>query len=145
MPEPQNHNASKYKPEYCDLLIHHMANGLSFESFAGLIDVDQDTLYNWIKLAGEGNTFYQPFSDAKKKGVEKCRLFWERIGVRMTLGLPIKFIDAETHKEIETKRYNTTAWIFNMKNRFKWRDTFDVTSDDKPMSTLPIRVILNKP
>lgn len=36
-----------YKPEYCELLIKHMASGRSFESFAATIGTSRKTLYNW--------------------------------------------------------------------------------------------------
>ena len=91
---------TKYKPEYCQELIDHMAKGYSFESFAGICNVDRDTIYEWAKV--------QPsFSDAKKRAFEQSRLFWERLGIAGSLGSP---------------NFNATPWIFNMKNRFNWTD-----------------------
>lgn len=43
----------KYKKEYTDLLIKHMSEGLSFESFAGLIGVARSTLYDWVDTIPE--------------------------------------------------------------------------------------------
>lgn len=139
--QPQNQKVgrpSKYRLEYCNLLIEHMVGGLSYESFAGLVNVNIDTLYQWEKDHSE-------FSEAKKMAEPKGRLFWERIGKRMALGLPTKFKDPETNEEIVTANYNTTAWIFIMKNRFRWRDRFDMTTDDRQIGKEPIRVILNQP
>lgn len=107
---------SSYKPEYCQTLIEHMASGLSFESFAGKIGVDRDTLYEWTKVHPE-------FSDAKKKGTEACLFWWEQQGV---FGLY-----SETTREgrsVTTRSMNAAVWIFNMKARFRgeWRDA------DKP-------------
>ena len=96
---------TKYLPEYCDLLITHMDNGYSFQSFAGLVNVSKDTLYEWEKN-------YIEFSDAKKIGFEKSRLFWEKIGI-----------------DLSKKNFgNPTAFIFNMKNRFPedWREKHEI-------------------
>ncbi len=95
---------SDYKPEYCDQLVQHMAQGLSFEAFAGVIGCVKGTLYNWAEQHDE-------FLYAKKRGIEACRLFWEKAG-----------IDGLMNKDGVSM--NATVWIFNMKNRFKeeWAD-----------------------
>lgn len=94
---------TKYKKEYCQKLINHMAQGLSFESFAGLVDVDRSTIYYW-----EEN--YKEFYHAKKKGMEKCRLFWEKMGIGLSAG--------------KLKNGQAGVWVYNMKCRFpkQWRD-----------------------
>lgn len=89
---------SKYKKEYCTLLYNHMKAGLSFESFAGTIGVDRDTLYEWRKTRRE-------FSDAFKKGREASLLFWERLGIHGAAG--------------KIKNFNVAAYIYNMKVRFQ--------------------------
>ena len=61
---------SKYKPEYCQMLIDHMGNGYSFESFAGIINVCTDSLYNWQKM-------FPDFLEAHKVGHSNNRVFWE--------------------------------------------------------------------
>lgn len=56
-----NGRPTKYKKEYCEMLIEHMSKGLSFASFAGTVKANVDTLYEWVKV--------QPnFSDAFKQG-----------------------------------------------------------------------------
>ena len=92
---------TEYKQEYCQQLIDHMADGFSFESFAGLIGVSKQTIYNWLEQ-------FLEFVDAKKTGFEASRLTWEKIG-----------------KDIaKNGEGNATAFIFNMKNRFRedWND-----------------------
>jgi hypothetical protein len=37
----------KYRPEYCQLLREHIANGWSFGSFGGKVQVANETLYIW--------------------------------------------------------------------------------------------------
>lgn len=93
---------SKYREEYCEMLIVHQQAGFSFESFAATIDVNRDTLYEWAKV-------HKNFSDARKKAKEKALHFWEDIGIK---GLK------------SGKDFNAAIWIYNMKCRFsdQWAD-----------------------
>ena len=108
---------SVYKPEYCQMLIDHMASGLSFESFAGLIGVCRATVYNFEK--------HPEFLDAKKIAFERNRLFWEKVGVE---GM---FMGGKDNP------FNATVWVFNMKNRFNWSDkketSHNLTEDTKKL------------
>jgi hypothetical protein len=90
----------EFKDEYCEMLIDHMGQGYSFESFAGVVGCCKQTLYNW--LANE------QFLDAKNIAFECSRFFWEKIGIEIA----------------KSGQGNATAYIFNMKNRFKdeWKD-----------------------
>lgn len=90
---------SKYDPKYCSEIIDFMAQGKSKEAFAGHIDVSKDTIYEWIKV-------HKDFSDSVKKAEVKCQEFWEEMGIQMALA----------------GQGNATVWIFNMKNRFSWKD-----------------------
>lgn len=103
-----------YKPEYCDLLIQHMGKGFSFEAFAGEIGVNRDTIYEWLQT-------YSQFSDAKKTAAELNRKFWEQVGIDIATGTG------------KAAAGNATAFIFNMKNRFKneWRDKIETGITDK--------------
>lgn len=101
-PEPKPvGRPSKYEPKFCQMLIDHMAGGLSFESFAAVIKVNQDSLHEWVKV-------YTEFSEAKKVAWAQNQLFYEKMGVAGMAG--------------KIPGFNSTTWIFNMKNRFKWRD-----------------------
>jgi len=107
---------TKYKPEYCEQLIEHMSKGLSFECFGPKIGVNRDTLYEWCKVHSE-------FSDAKKRAVDACLLWWEQIS--------IDWIVNEKFNSL-----NSASWIFSMKNRFKWTDKVEVSGDpsgEKPL------------
>jgi len=90
---------TKYKEEYCEDLISHMNKGLSFESFAGVIEVNPDTLYEWCKV-------HDAFSEAKKIARAKNLIFWELMGIDICKG---------------ALEGSASAWVFNMKNRHKWR------------------------
>lgn len=103
---------SKYKPEYCDMLINHCTAGLSFESFAGVVNTCIDTLYEWERVHSE-------FSYAKKEANAKCRIFWENIGIRAMA------------EEKDAPKINSAIWIFNMKNRFKWKDRTEIEETSK--------------
>lgn len=100
------------------MLIEHMSSGLSFESFAGVIGVDRDTLYEWVKVNKD-------FSDAKKKGSSASELKWEKIGLE---GLYMGGKDTP---------FNAAVWIFNMKNRFGWTERKEV---EITQSTVQINV-----
>ena len=88
------------------MLIEHMAQGRSYESFSAKVDSHRATLYRW-------EAEFPEFCDAKKRAFEKCQLWWEEKGIE---GL-------WNTKEISL---NTGAWVFNMKNRFKWTDRVEV-------------------
>ena len=94
---------TKYEERFCEMLIDHMAEGLSYESFAGLVGVCKQTIYTW-------ETQHPMFLDAKRRGFEKNRLFWERAGLQ---GM---FMGGKDNP------FNATVWVFNMKNRFNWSD-----------------------
>lgn len=102
---------SLYKPEYCQQLLDHMTNGLSFEAFAGVIGVTRGTLYNWVEE-------HEDFAEAKAVALEKARLFWEKLGIDNALNVSESWHMGGS----KSKSLNATIWIFNMKNRFGWRD-----------------------
>jgi hypothetical protein len=100
-----------YKPEFDAQLISHMQQGLSFESFGGVIGKSKQTLYDWLDA--------QPtFLDAKMVGAEASRLFWEELGIHHILNT------SETQAGIggSSKSLNASVYNFQMKNRFGWRD-----------------------
>jgi hypothetical protein len=109
---------TSYKPEYCQLVIEHMSKGLSFESFAGVVGTCKQTIYNWTVK-------YPEFLDARNEADAKCRLFWEKSGIQgMFLGQHDKF--------------NATVWVFNMKNRFHWRDMQEIKQEVTGNQTINI-------
>ncbi len=102
---------TKYDHSFCEMLIEHMKQGYSFGSFGALVDSCEDTVYEWAKV-------HPAFSEAKKIGLAKSMIWWEKQGMQ---GL------WEEHgKDALTMKLNTTAWIFNMKNKHGWRDKHDV-------------------
>lgn len=93
---------TKYKPEYCDLVVKHLEEGLSIESFAGVIDVDTAQIYRWKEK-------YPEFRSSINRGVAKSLLWWDRQGQKGLWGT-------------RDKQFNHRTWEFNMRNKFGWRD-----------------------
>lgn len=106
---------TKYKKEYCEMLVEHMGKGYSFESFSATIGTHRDTLYEWAKV-------HKNFSDAKKLGREASLLFFEKMGVGGMSG--------------KLKGFNASSWIFTVKNRHydMYSDTINVEQDDRTVT-----------
>jgi len=96
---------TKYKKEFCQQLIDHMASGLSFEAFAGVAMVCEATLSVWA-------ADHPDFLDAKRLGFGMSRFFWENLGREASRGKVKGFVPA--------------VYIFTMKNRFHWSDRSDL-------------------
>ena len=96
---------TKYKPEYCDLVIDLMKQGASMQEVALEIEVNIDTLYEWIKV-------HDTFSEAIKRGKSFSEGWWMKKG-RISLN---------------NGSFNSTLWYMNMKNRFHWRDKHEMQS-----------------
>jgi len=79
-----------------------------------LLGISQDA---WETLLHDSKEFSVTIKEARTL----CQVWWERIGRSMVTG------------EIQG---NATSWIFNMKNRFKWRDATELNhkSSDGSMS-----------
>lgn len=108
-----------YKPEYCEQLIAFMAEGKSFRSFAGEIaGVNSETMHQWAQRHPE-------FAQAKTKAQDLYFRYWEDMGRRGSLG--------------QIKNFNAAAWIFNMKNRFLWRNEI-VVKDERKVESVTIEL-----
>jgi len=108
---PKGGRPPKFEPRFCQMLIDHMSQGLSYESFSAVVGTSRSTLYNWEKDFPE-------FLDAKKIGVECSQLFWEKIGLAQAVG------------DKDYGKGNCASWIFNMKNRFNWTDKQEVATPE---------------
>lgn len=114
---------TKYKQEYCQMLIDHMEQGKSLESFvavlyrhtSGAVRVCRKTLYNWMRD-------YPEFQEARDFGNDLSLDFWEEMGIENIHNPPNQF--------------NTALYCFNMKNRHGWTDRVEQThvgDADKPV------------
>ena len=94
---------SKYKSEYCDMLIKHMAQGKSIATFGATIGVTKDTIYRWA------NDFPE-FGDAKNEALQRSQEWFEQRLQAKLLGVKSKNFDP--------KLIDTTLLIFALKTRF---------------------------
>lgn len=99
-----------YKPEYCEMLLEHMEQGFSLESFAGKVRVSRDTLYEWIKV-------HKEFSDTVSVAKSLSQYKWEELGREMMMGRAPGSVPS--------------LYMFNMKNRFGWADQPKEAEEDK--------------
>tara|TARA_R110000868_G_scaffold340630_1_gene601325 strand:+ start:95 stop:556 length:462 start_codon:yes stop_codon:yes gene_type:complete len=108
----ENHGRpTKYKPEYDAMLLDHYKKGYSFESFVWHVDCDPATLYEWAKL-------HPSFNEAKRRGEALGRYFWENLGKGGASG--------------QVPGFNSTAWVFMMKNRYNYHDNVRVQTVADP-------------
>lgn len=140
---------TKYRPEYCEMLIKHQMQGLSFKSFAAVIfnhsqePVSVETMNQWAASHPE-------FSAAKEAGAAQERLALERLGLTGMAGA-LKRIEKEIVIPAETgpdgkvtkperrsvsyapATFGQTAWLFSMKNKFPqdYRDRKDIELSGK--------------
>jgi hypothetical protein len=103
---------TKYKEQYCELLIEHMTAGADFRSFAGKVGVTEATLYAWKKANPK-------FEEAAAIALEKAYFFWE--------ALARKYLFVRKDEE----RIDTGMFVLNMRNRFKW-----LSKDKEPVPGL---------
>lgn len=105
---------TKYDPSMLDKIVPIMAKGYSQEVCAHELGITFETWSQWKKKGKNPE-----FSDAVKQGIAASRQFWENLGIDGATGSP---------------EFNATAWIFNMKNRFGWRDKHEFSGDkDNPL------------
>ena len=91
---------TKYRPGMCKRVLELMKAGKSQAQVCADLGIHTDTLYEWIKK-------HPDFSIALKNGTTLSEAEWSKIGHDLATG---------------KTQGNVAAWIFNMKNRFGWRD-----------------------
>lgn len=114
---PWRKGETRYHPSICEKVINLMKKGYSEAVIAAHLGVTVITYNKW-KDKGE-------FRMAIEEGKVHSQLWWETQGIKAVQG--------------QIKGFNSAVWIFNMKNRFGWRDKQEITGDeDKPLS---VRVV----
>lgn len=103
---------SLYRPEYCDLLIAHMKEGLTIESFGAVCtpNVSIRSVYNWLDE-------HPAFAEARVIGEAHMSLFYTKMTRAMAVG------------KLEG---NPTALIWLTKNTIGWRNEKHVTVSGVP-------------
>ncbi len=83
-----------YKPEYDDMLVEHMSQGLSFQCFGGVLNTSQDTVQYWKEK-------FPSFLQAYKIGKAKRRIRDEQL--------------LEEYNRGNMKTGNTATFLFKMR------------------------------
>lgn len=144
-----------YREEYCELLIAHMAQGGSLESFGAKVPgrCCVRTVYNWLDA-------HDDFMQARKVGEAKQHSFYEDLGKMMASGQlrrvkserPV-IIDGKVQlgpdgkvlydREFEPAQPAQAVFIFMTKNMLGWRDKRDIGihgGDDGQGGTKPLQI-----
>ena len=111
---------TKYKPEYCDLLLEMVNEGASFTEFCAKVGISRQTFHNW-KDANED------FMDAYTRAELEGQAYWEK---RLRSDL---MIDSRSNAQL-VKLY--------FANRFGWSDkqAIDHKSADGSMTPKPTTI-----
>lgn len=96
-----------------DIIEKLSAEGAGREELTGELGISNDLFTRFVKEEPE-------FSEAIKKGAQKCYAWWLRQG----------------RVNLENRKFNYVGWYMNMKNRFQWKDRneTDLTSGGKPFA-----------
>jgi hypothetical protein len=100
----QKGRPSKYTADICERIPEMFTNGESQNEVAAGLGIDRDTFKEWKKK-------YPEFKKAVSLGLERSEAWWEKLGRAGATG---------------KISINAPVWIFNMKNRFKWKDKSEI-------------------
>jgi hypothetical protein len=125
---PIDNNNNEYSLEEMKRIIAdfcaHRSKGYSKESFT---ECDYRTIDRHLEV-------HSIELQAEKRAIEQaereCRLFWEKEGIE------------NMYIQKDGGSFNSAVWIFNMKNRFNWKDRTDVTSNEETINRPPAKAKL---
>lgn len=136
-----NQNALKYKTKAQRLAVvqryvDHAKQGYSDESFP---DLDPQTFKIYMQqFPIEFDTDIIGAARAQR------RIFWERVGIQGTLGVPIQYQDKNGKMKEAKKGFNSRSYQFIMMNMYGQKIHNDHTSDgekiDGPLIYLPAKL-----
>ena len=111
------------------MLIQHMEQGLSFDTFAGLIGVCRDSLYEWVRK-------YKDFSYAKSIATAKRNYKVESMYAHAAQGKPFPYKDPDGKKRLAYA--NQAMMIYWTKNTLGWTDKVEhsANAESPPAFTL---------
>ena len=109
---------TKYRPEYCEMLIEHRAKGYSFKAFAGLVRVERPTLYNWCEQFPE-------FAQAKEIAYGAGLLFWEDLGITNIINTN------ESTANVGSKSTSLNSTVFSLMTRSMFPEEFKERQPDE--------------
>lgn len=111
---------SLYKEEYCQMLIDHMGQGLSFETFAAVIGVNRRTMQKWVHA-------HEDFKEAREMAENARMLFDEKVYQAALLG-----------NKINGNKVNVSLLIFKFKCQYGWSEHKEEERKE------PISVVIEK-
>lgn len=98
---------TKYKPEFCDLVVEMGKEGKSLCQMACAMDITEETLSQWRKSK-------PAFSESLKRARQYSQAWWEDHGQKGSIGL--------------IEGFNATSYVWQTKNRFpaSFRDKHEI-------------------
>lgn len=118
-------NITTYKKEYDKLLIEHLEQGFSFESFCAVVNCGRRTLYDWVDK-------HESFKEAKEIGFQKGKRFFEAMLISKIRGKELTGADL--------KKSDTACLIFALKTRF--HETYGDKSEIK--NTGEVKIVIDQ-
>jgi hypothetical protein len=118
-PKPEGYvfgRPTKYRAEMCQTVIDLMREGKSRTAVAATLMIPRETLYQWERA-------HPDFADALKMGDTLSQHWWER----------------ECQDSLHDQHFQTGAWTMNMKNRFRWTDRVEHSTDPDNPPTFVIK------
>lgn len=108
-----------YRPEYCDLVVQTGAEGRTIIQMVVDCKTNRVTFNDWRRANPE-------FDKAVKEGLTLAQAWWEEQGRQGTMG--------------KIPGFQSTAYIFQMKNRFRqdWNDRVTVEGSIETRQTLDL-------
>lgn len=101
-----DHGNTKYRPEFCEMLVKHMSQGNSFTTFGVDINISSTTLHQWTKD-------HEEWKEAKQRGFDAGLKFFEQLLTSASVG-----VMPEKLKELNSNGISLSAVIFALKTRF---------------------------
>lgn len=100
----------KYRPEFCQQLIDHMAQGMSYASFGAKVNCGRQTMYDWEKE-------YPEWKEAKETAQVAAQAWFETRLISIISGRKYTKDEADKMK-FDPSLVNTSGLIFALKTRF---------------------------
>lgn len=97
----------KYKPEIAENLPDMFKNGEDVAEVATKLGISRQTFYQWLDMFPE-------FAEAYALGKQHSEAWWSRLGRAGAAG---------------QVQIQPTVWIFNMKNKFGWKDKIETSEE----------------
>ena len=113
---------SKYQGAMPSKVIELMKKGASKAEVSANLGISRETLHQWENDPGKSE-----FSDAIKRGEELSRAWWMQQG----------------RENLQNKNFSPVLWYMNMKNRFGWRDKWELEHsgpDGGPIELAAVKV-----